>query len=479
MGFGGAAGWCGAGCLLDPAEGSRVELVAPAVDAGRRSVSFDAESAATGLLDDPGTVFPVIIDPSAITQTYAVRVTQEFNKYNSDIGSRGKIGYNGWTAPYYKSRLYYQFRWPTNDDGSSLRPEQITEAEFTDVQTHSPQHDCSNHSFGPSVKVQLHNSIDGDTTWGNQPGTHDVGSKNDDYAVGHEDVCHDTHTQTWNITTMTTNERREYPTRASITVGIRSSDETDRNGWREYKHDPGDSPRFKLTYEAEPPAPESAWVNDPDATSPTTVANTSDVTLMAMLKLAGEFKCRGTTACLQADYTVIRHLPGNQNVTALAGRKSAAADYQGTPVTVSTEVTGLAEGSYTASIRTYNSYTGLYSAVATTLAFTVDRAPAKPTWSWVADGWSGQAALPAGTRLSVSIPTSSLDADVAQVCVSWIAGDQSGTECAEPVAPATILPVGPESGFAPGSISAQVTASDPYSSSDPQLDSPASRALSW
>lgn len=100
------------------------------------------------MLRDPDTVFPVVIDPSwSMDETHALRVTQTFHKYDSDIGSTAKLGYNGWTSPYYKSRMFYQFKWPLNDDDSIVNAAQIAGATFKYKQTYSPQSSCSDNDF--------------------------------------------------------------------------------------------------------------------------------------------------------------------------------------------------------------------------------------------------------------------------------------------------------------------------------------------
>lgn len=240
--------------LLEPAEGARVEEMPAEVPAGAAGrVAFDPSVSAWDVLDDPDTVFPVVMDPSGSgSRTYAVRVTQDFNKYNSDIGSEGKLGYNGWTSPYYKSRMYYQFKWHTHGN-IPVAPERIISAEFEYLQVHSPQHSCTDNDYGPSVKVQFHKVIDSDTTWSNQPDVHSgIGSASDDYAVGHEDHCNKTYTQDWNVSNMVLAERYKYPDRTTVTVGIRSNDEGDKNGWREYKYS---SAKLTVTYEIYPPIP--------------------------------------------------------------------------------------------------------------------------------------------------------------------------------------------------------------------------------
>lgn len=405
------------GDLLEPAnEASTAEVgatlsKAPSANSLARNASFTASSnEAVSLLDDPATVYPVVIDPSAQSadQTYAVRVTEDFTKFNSDIGSRGKLGYNGWSSPYYKSRMYYQFNWPKNTDGSRITSAQITKAEFQYVQTHSPQHSCTDHTFGPSVQVRLYNTISSGTSWSAQPGVHPYSAVSSDYAVGHEDYCHATYRQKWNITGMIQGERAAYD-RQTFTVGIRSASEGDKNGWREYKHNTtGDSPDVEITYEAEPLAPYWLALGNP-APNTTNVTVRPDNVLSAAVSTEGGFACRVTTACLRAEYTI---WSGATVVRAAAWSSSAAS---GGPVTM--PVNGLSSGNYTASVRTYNVDTNMYSSP-TTFSFSVDLPPGAPTWSWVyPEGWAGAPDLPADRDLSIHVQRGPSDSDAVSFCV--------------------------------------------------------------
>ncbi|MBA3020347.1 hypothetical protein [Propionicimonas sp.] len=471
------------GELLEPAN----EATTAAIDASlaattkaaaptTRTASFAAIAGeAVSILEDPATVYPVVIDPAATTtQTYAVRVTEDFNKYNSDIGSRGKIGYNGWSSPYYKSRMYYQFNWPINTSGSRINSKQITAAEFQYLQTHSPQHSCTDNDFGPTVKVQFHNTISSSTTWSSQPGTHPVGSVTNDYAVGHEDYCNATYRQKWNVTTMAQQERADYD-RQTFTVGIRSSDEGDKNGWREYRHNStGDSPKMVVTYEPEPAVPANFAIANPYPGEPL-VSVRADNTLSVRLATAAGYACRTTTACLKAEFTI---KSGSTVVRAAA--LSAASTASGGLVAV--PVNGLGSGSYTAVVRTYNVDTQLYSTAAS-FGFTVDLPPGIPTWSWVIpDGWTNEPTLPADTALQIQASRNPANPDLQQFCV-YVDGSQvdangaaAGLCAATDANGAATIDVGP---FELGEHQVSVAAQDARSTSPERLDDPTQRTFSW
>ena len=244
------------------------DRIAEALDAKSGEVGLQVADgkltavADTAFLDDPDTVFPVIIDPAVTTtRTYVVRVTEDFDTIN-DMTVPGKIGYNGWTSPYYKSRMFYQFRWPLYD-GTMIAPEQIVSSKLEYVQIHSPQHDCSDHDFGPATKVEFTNTIDSNTPWAG-PAVHpNIGSVSNDYSVGHEDTCSARYRQVFDVTAMSKNERTNYSTRTTVTTRVASTDESDKNGWRHYDNASGTyaSPRLIVDYQQAPLAPTNvkAW----------------------------------------------------------------------------------------------------------------------------------------------------------------------------------------------------------------------------
>lgn len=253
------------------------------------------------LLDDPTTVFPVVIDPEvSLTRSYTVRVTEDFDQIN-DMSVDGKIGYNGWTSPYYKSRMFYQFRWPTiSDDQQILTGSQIIAGEFRYLQRHSPQHAC-NTSYGPGVRVRLYNAIDGDTTWPG-PSAHSWDPVTTSLAVGSESQGCAAKWQVWSITSMLKSERSHssHKTRSTVTVGIYSADESKKEGWRHYDNNPG--PELKIAYNPVALNPELTIANS--IAGPPWVTTSTSATLSAKVSLATSgLTCDGST-CLKGRVTV-------------------------------------------------------------------------------------------------------------------------------------------------------------------------------
>ena len=283
---------------IGEARGARVGDVGLKVADGTLTAAADA-----GFLDDPDTVYPVIIDPAvSASQTYVVRVTETFRTIN-DMSVDGKIGYNGWTSPYYKSRMFYQFKWPLYD-GTMIGPDQINSAKFEYVQKHSPQADCSNTTFGPAVKVEFTNTINSDTTWGG-PAVHpNIGSATHDYAVGHEDTCKKTYRQAFDVTSMAKKERTNYATRTTVTARVASTDESDKNGWRHYQNASGSSPKLVVNYQQAPLAPTAvkAW----PLTAGGKVLSPVPLVSATMRLPSGDSCPTGTPKCLVPMFTVVK-----------------------------------------------------------------------------------------------------------------------------------------------------------------------------
>lgn len=74
-------------------------------------------------------------------------------------------------------------------------------------------------------------------TWSSQP-SWKSGSVNNDYAVGHEDVCNASYVQKWDLTSQI---KTALDSGTKIGIGMKSSDEGDKNGWRHYKQVKGTS----------------------------------------------------------------------------------------------------------------------------------------------------------------------------------------------------------------------------------------------
>ena len=262
------------------------------------------------LLRSPDTQFPVVIDPYVHDDpTYVVRVfsssySPHYNKWNEDA----KVGYNGWTSPYYKSRMYYNFTLP------SLAVSDVASAKFYAKQIHSPQHDCNDTSFGPSMTASVTGTASSSTTWSNQP-TWKSGSVNNDYAVGSEDYCGASYVQKFDLTSAI---KTAWSSNPKLGIGMKSSDEGSKNGWRHYKQVQGVTtknldgsvtstwyPRIVVDYQPTPAAPANVVVSNGKLLGGTWATSNPTPTLSAKLAAPSGFPCGSAlTNCLVAEWTL-------------------------------------------------------------------------------------------------------------------------------------------------------------------------------
>lgn len=378
------------------------------VDVSVRAGQMKA-AAATSFLDDPATVYPVVIDPAVeMGQTHVLRVTDDWTKWDSAVGSQGKVGYNGWSAPYYRSRMFYQFAWPKNADGSGLAPEQVSKGEFWYVQEHSPQHACTiiTDARYPGVKARLANAISSDDTWSDRTGDawHPQASVNTYLAVGHEDYCHNSKTQKWDLTGALRQERISYSYRTTVTVGLFSDDESNAMGWRHYENDEGDSPKLKLSYQGPPKVPTSVGVVG--ASGSPLVTTSSWPTLTAVVSLESPYSCAAPSACLSAVFTVTP-VGGGSSVTVTGSSQSS----NGAASTVQAP-SQLAPGTYQVAAKTCTAELSLCSAPSSPVTVVVDPTPQQPTGAWVKTAWYSSTEASPGQPLTVSVAVTDQDSDV-------------------------------------------------------------------
>lgn len=460
--------------LLSESVATRVTNVTTQAAGGRMS----AKPSAT-FLDDPGTVYPVIIDPSAeLGQTHVLRVTDDWSKWDSEVGDHGKVGYNGWSTPYYRSRMFYQFGWRKNSDGSYVKPTQIVNAEFKYKQDHSPQNSpCNDTSSAyPGVYAKLSNVIESSDTWSDRTGSawHPWPAKLDRLAVGNEDTCNKETWQSWNLTTAVQSERQPqsqggYDYRTTITVGLFSEDEGAKMGWKHYLNN-GSSPVFEITYHWAPQVPNTSEfdVTPKVGTSPVRT-NSSLPTLSSVVRLESSYTCpQGNVACLRAEFELtpapgtpgaVQTVLGNDVATATASKARLS--------------TTLAAGTYSVRVRGFSHVTDQASGWSTATTLVVDPPPAAPTWAWNGkSGWPDPSGLPLNTALSITATANTSDTDVTKFCATVIGGNQTQVLCSTAAAPSQInIPAL----TMPGSYTIRVAASDAYSTGASTADSPATR----
>lgn len=178
------------------------------------------------MLADPATVFPVIIDPAAAnpTRTNWLMVWSNGLTFRNSATENARVGYDGWEG-FKTSRAFYQF------ELAGLKGKNVTSAVLTARQVHSPSFSCRQVTTNPGVQAYRTGSFTSTTTWSSQPtwakllGTNTSENGNSTTCGGYLD-------QEWNVLT---GVKDQLATSASVvTLGLKSADESNRMGWRQY-----------------------------------------------------------------------------------------------------------------------------------------------------------------------------------------------------------------------------------------------------
>lgn len=179
------------------------------------------------LLTDPETVFPVVIDPSATRfHQYWHMVWSNGMKFYNSSSEDARVGYDGWSDGK-KSRVFYAI-----DYRGLSRGPQILSANFAHRQIHSPNHSCDLTTYGPGVQLWFTDGIRSTQGWpGPAMRTHVATATR---AHGHEDYCNNPVRTEWNATSIATTAAAEGWT--AFTLGLKSADEADRDGWRRFEN---------------------------------------------------------------------------------------------------------------------------------------------------------------------------------------------------------------------------------------------------
>lgn len=252
----------GQAVLADGAAGSA--RAARGADAGREapvSVAVTDQnlvlSPSLDLLADPATVFPVVIDPMFVEQRKSWAMVWSDGQYfrNPSGATNARVGFDGWSGGNKISRTYYEM-WT----GGVWNGRQVLNAQFRHFQTHSPNTGCNAGSYGPNVQLGFTGAIGSDITWSKQPAWLETIAQ-DGLAVGSSVTCGTKRMQAWDITSFL----QTHPGYAAITFGLRSANESDANGWRQYAHDSFDAggfgaPLLVVDYNSVPATPGAPWV---------------------------------------------------------------------------------------------------------------------------------------------------------------------------------------------------------------------------
>lgn len=239
-----------------PGEVAAAAIVAPEIPENRSAsvgltVTDDELLLApdVAMLADPTTTFPVVIDPEVARKRVVWgMVWSDGQEFWDHATQDARVGYDGWEDNK-KSRVFYRF------DATTWKGKQVSEATLAMKQVHSPQWECD--IIAPAnqaVELWYTAGISSDLSWSNQPEwRRQIGSSR--LAHGHRDACGDG--DVFSRTEFTATAGAQIVSDEgfnTFTVGLRSNDETDKWGWRQFDND-GSFPVLTVTYNSTPNVP--------------------------------------------------------------------------------------------------------------------------------------------------------------------------------------------------------------------------------
>ncbi|MFE2041772.1 DNRLRE domain-containing protein [Streptomyces sp. NPDC059477] len=232
-------------------------LTEPGTTATGLSIVPDAQ-----LLADPGTVYPVFIDPTIYGKTK--HWTTAYKKYpsssfydgtNYNTGTtEARVGFESTT--WGLSRSFFTLGWST-----SIKGAQVSSASIELRETYSWS--CS----AREMQVWLTGGISSKTTWNNQPDwKSEIGTKS--FAHGYNSSCPDAYV-TYDAKSVA--QDAADGGWSSLTIGLRATTEDSAYGWKKFRAESDSAPKLRLVYNRKPKTPTAVTMspgNACDKTSP-------------------------------------------------------------------------------------------------------------------------------------------------------------------------------------------------------------------
>ncbi|SDN44771.1 D-mannose binding lectin [Actinacidiphila guanduensis] len=255
------------GTAVDAASGLplRSSPAAPGEHAHTAALKLAAKTAGitltppAALLGAPSTVYPVYIDPTftAPSASSSLQAWTQTNSYYHSAsywksGDLLRVGYQDWQEPTFKARSFVQISVPSKIYGATVLSSQLN---FTEEWSPS----CT----ATGVQLWKSSGISSGTTYDNPP---TLSSEIDSATVAHG---HDSSCPAAGVGFDIGSAMQSAATAksASLTFGLRASDESDAYGWKEFS----DKVSVSTTYDHAPTVPNTM------STSPVTSCTTSTV----------------------------------------------------------------------------------------------------------------------------------------------------------------------------------------------------------
>lgn len=230
----------GAGATEELDEGDRPAPIGLSV--AKASLGLSANAA---MLDDPSTVFPVVLDPTGSPTIYnwaMVNKTHPTLSFYNFTSSDEGVGYNNFEGVHTK-RIYYSF--PTSSYNSST----IISATLYAYETYSAT--CS----AGTVNAYLTNTISSSTTWNNQPSKIISGALDGwSTKAGRPDCYPGGKTASWTVTSGVKNRVAAGASRSTFV--LQGSSETSYASWMRFGGPKNSTtsyrPKLSVTYNKPP-----------------------------------------------------------------------------------------------------------------------------------------------------------------------------------------------------------------------------------
>ncbi|KGN29202.1 hypothetical protein N802_15330, partial [Knoellia sinensis KCTC 19936] len=229
------------------APGQAARAVEVPVEASADTLAVNVDEA---FLQAPDTVYPAIIDPEisvAREYTYWVAVQSNGTEYYNSSTEHARVGYQGWSSPYFTSRSFYNF------NTSALYGKVIGSATFSHKLIHSANWDCNAATYGPGVTLGVTGAIGSSTVWPGPAWTATIGTNAK--AHGDSGICSGYDVVEWNAKAAVQTYAADV-SKPTLTLGLKSSNESNRDGWRKFDNDATlNYPLLSVTYNSLPNAP--------------------------------------------------------------------------------------------------------------------------------------------------------------------------------------------------------------------------------
>lgn len=249
--------------ILDEPHKAREGVVGTELAASKMTLKPDLS-----VLRGANTVFPVVIDPVWSSRTdeeiaTAMVWSNGLNFYDSST-EEARVGNDNWSSTPKKARTFYRF------DTSYLTGKHLHSATFRHHQLHSPGWSCDTTSV--AVDVWRTGGIDGSTSW---PGPSLVEKQSSNTkAHGHRDVCSGYDINEWDV--MKAMQWAQSADSTRVTLGMVSANESDGNGWRQFRalSNTWEIPQLTVEYNTPPEQPATPTLVDATLDAGTYYENT-------------------------------------------------------------------------------------------------------------------------------------------------------------------------------------------------------------